>query len=157
MRRGCVYPVPYINWGQVISVRAENVLGSNDVMLTFLGRKSTNMKSQKVSQKEGRKRNEIASPPRFLRRKTNQRAPVPTPNPSRDVLNINISVYKCVSLLTPDASTVVATCFPSEPVWTALNQWYKSKSFAWNSIQTTDMNGISWKTKLTALLSSGCT
>lgn len=156
MRRGRVSPVPYINWGQLISVTAENVLGTGDVMLTFLGRKSTNMKSHKVSQKERRTRSEIASPPRFLRTGTNQRLPVPTPNPSRDVLNINISVDKCVFRPAPNALTAVTTCFHSEPVEATLNHRLKWK-FAWNFLQTTDMNGIRRKTKLAALLSSAWT
>lgn len=46
----------------------------------IFGEESTNMKSQKVSQGEGRKRNEIASPQLFLRMKTNQLVLVHTPD-----------------------------------------------------------------------------
>lgn len=70
----------------------------------------------------------------------NQWLLVPTPNPSRDALHINISVDKCVFRLAPGALTAVTTCFHSEPVETTLNQGLKWK-FAWNFLQTTDMNG----------------
>lgn len=37
MLQGCVSSTPFINWGQVISVTAENVLSADKVMLTFFG------------------------------------------------------------------------------------------------------------------------
>lgn len=46
--------MPFRNWGQVISVTAENVLGADNVMLTFLGNKAQIGNHKKVSQEEER-------------------------------------------------------------------------------------------------------
>lgn len=81
MLRGRVSLMPFINWGQVISVTAENVLGA-DVTLTFLERKVQKTKSQKISQEEERGKNEIASPQLSSRMKTNQLVLVHTPGPT---------------------------------------------------------------------------
>lgn len=44
MQLECVSTVPFINWGQVISVTAQNVLSADKVMLTFFGEESTKIK-----------------------------------------------------------------------------------------------------------------
>lgn len=48
----------------------------------IFGEESTNTKSQKVSQEEGREKNEIASPQLSSRMKTNQLVLVHTPSPT---------------------------------------------------------------------------
>lgn len=60
MLQECVSSVPFINWGQVISVTAENVLSADKVMLTFFGEESAkkiNKYIYSVSQEAGRRRN----------------------------------------------------------------------------------------------------
>lgn len=61
MLQECVSSVPFINWGQVISVTAENVLSADKVMLTFFGEESAKINKYiyiySVSQEAGRRRN----------------------------------------------------------------------------------------------------
>lgn len=49
----CVSTVPFINWGQVISVTAQNVLSADKVMLTFFGEESTKIKNKKSPRRQG--------------------------------------------------------------------------------------------------------
>lgn len=45
-------PALPVNWGQVISVTAENVPSADEVVLTFLERKSTNIQKKKATGRE---------------------------------------------------------------------------------------------------------
>lgn len=56
---GTCLSLPFINWGQVISVTAENVLGANNVTLTFLERKVQIRNHKKISQEEGREKTKL--------------------------------------------------------------------------------------------------
>lgn len=69
----CVSSVPFINWGQVISVTAQNVLSADKVMLTFFGEESTKIK--KLSLPGGREEKKLnCLSTALLRMKTNQPA-----------------------------------------------------------------------------------
>ena len=107
MQRGCVSAMPFINWGQVISVTAENVLGADNVMLTFLRRKAQIRNHKKSPRKRGGvgKWNCFST---VLFKNENQSASSRSHSqPHRDAMNINISDYKCDFLLEPNALNVL--------------------------------------------------
>lgn len=59
MLQECVSSVPFINWGQVISVTAENVLSADKVMLTFFGEESAKIYIYIYSLPGGRKKKKL--------------------------------------------------------------------------------------------------
>lgn len=134
MLRGRVSLMPFINWGQVISVTAENVLGADNVTLTFLERKVQKTKSQKISQEEerGKKGNCFST---ALFKNENQSAGSRSHSrPHRDVMNINISVYKCVFLLKSNALSESFSFFFTQ---TSLNVTTRASAVQPNTLSST--------------------
>lgn len=101
--------MPFINWGQVISVTAENVLIADNVALTFFGGESTKIKLKKSSLPGGREEKKLNCLSTALVKNENQSAsPRFTLSSTKIVRNIDISINKCTVLFGSDAMGPVA-------------------------------------------------